>query len=194
MPRREGAGHLVGHAVGATGLEPREESAAVQNRDPCREHTLLRLDVELLAGGGAHVKFEPVVDAGHLLDPNALRESAAALAEFDCEAVQQGHRIELCLSGETDAAVIRKWHVGVVDPLGGQSSGLASLQFLARRRNTRRRLRVGEGILALHREAMRFAVPQQPFLALAIALHVLRRRPWDRACRRSSTAWCPVAG
>ena len=138
---------------------------------------MLRLDVELLAGGRAQVKFEPVIDAGHLQDPNALCEPAAALGEFYCEAVQKGHRIELRLTGQTDAAAIGEWHVGVVDPFGAQSSGLASLQFFARRRNARRRLCIGEGVLALHRESVSFAVPQQPFLALAIALHVLRRSP-----------------
>ena len=175
IPRREGAGHPVRHAVRATGLEPGKESAAVQDRNAGRQHTLPRLDVELLGGGSAHVKLEPLSGAGHFLDADALHEPAVALAEFGGEAVQQRHRIKLCLGAEAHAAAERERHVGVVDPLRIQSGCGTSLQFLAGRRNTLLGLRVGVGILVLHRDAMRFAVPQQPILALAVALHVLRR-------------------
>ena len=127
------ARHLVGHAVGAAGLEPREEAAAVQNRNAGREHALLGAHVELVAARRCARAVQAVALAETLLDPNALREASTALVEFYDEAVQQRHRIELRLRGEPDTAVERERHVGVVHPVDVQPRGLARLQFLAGR-------------------------------------------------------------
>ena len=59
--------------------------------------------------------------------PNALREAPAALVEFDDQAVQQRHGIELRLIRHSDTAVKWKRHVGLVGPVRLQPGGLARL-------------------------------------------------------------------
>ena len=167
----EVARHLVGHAVGAAGLEPGEEAAAVQDRNAGRQHALLGVHVELVAGGGAHMQRQPVALARNLLHPNALRQPAAALVEFDDQAVQQRHRIELRLMRQagrrrgTGTARRRRRPTPhparrpYTPPVPARAGADALLG-----------LRVGVGVLALHREAVRLAVLDQPLLALAVAL------------------------
>ena len=167
------ARHLVGHAVGAAGLEPGEEAAAIQNRNAGRQHALLGVHVEFVtrrwcarAAPDRRPHPKPVY-------ANALRQPAAVLVEFDDQAVQQRHRIELRLVRQPDTAVIRERHVGVVHPFRVQPGGGARLQLGAPLTTPFSDLRVGVGILALHRDAVRLAVLNQPLLPFAIALHVL---------------------
>ena len=177
------AGHPVGHAVGPLRLQPREEPAAVEDRNTGGEHTLLGLDGELVGLGRAHVQRQLVAFARNLLHANALREAAAALFELDDQAVQQRHRIELGLLGEPDAAVERERDVGFVDPFRLQPGGLARLEFGPSPTEHPFGLRVGEGVLALHRDAVRLAVPRSATPGPRDCLRHTAGRVWGRACR-----------
>lgn len=146
-----------------------------KDRNSRRQYALVGVEVEFVAVGGACVQGQPVTFRRNLLHANALHESSAPLVEFDDQAVQEWHGIELRLLGQPDAAVKRKRHIGVVDPLRLQSSRLARLVLRPCRRNTRLGLGVGVGVLALHRKAMSLTVLDQPLLALAISLDVVPR-------------------
>jgi hypothetical protein len=122
---------------------------------------------------------ERIVFARNALHPCTLQEPTTTLIEFDDQAVQQRHRIELHLVGQSHAAVEGKRHVGrhigAVHPVGAETGGCACFEFLAGGGDALLGLRVGVGVFALYRNAVRLAVLHQPFLAFAVALHILTR-------------------
>src|SRR5262249_8644524 len=103
-------------------------------RNPCGENAFLCVYGELVALRRPYVQQQSVILTRNLLYPNTLCETAAVLVEFDDQAVQQRHGIELGLVGKPDAAVERERGIRVVNPLPRQLGCLEGVKFSRRDR------------------------------------------------------------
>ena len=172
---RDVAGHVEGQTVGALRFHPREESAAVQDRNAGGQYALLCAYRNLLllqrfrptASACTAIRSGPVPEIELTRTPSNSRPPWVS-SSVD-QAIEERHGIDLCLVWQTHAAAERKRHIRMFDPLGGIKSGfLGGREYGSGGAHPVRFLGVGVVVFALDVQPVFLAVPKQPIASFGV--------------------------